>query len=324
MVAKLNWDIAGEQAESMEFEMRKHSGLMFRILLFAAILILLLSCSDRPENVWNNPVDPDNSATGGDPYLVTASIADGGILLEWANAFGLNVAGFNVYRQDNGGGFVLYAALSGAESTFTDLAIENGHRYDYYVVAKDASGNEANTTNVASISVDTDPVVIINGNETTTGSRHVELTIIAYQADRMRISNTPQVEDLDWMAYSSSIEWNLATGAEDVKHVYVQVDYDESGHPTSDVASDSILPRFPSNLGFQILNTGSRINNPDSTTRNYITLDLNAFDADSVQVAQNPEFAGGVWLPYAEQVAWDLAGRPVNGILDDQQREEKF
>ena len=69
------------------------------LLFLSFIFLLVLSCTERPENIWDNPLDPMNSEMTTDPYHLTAQIASGGIQLSWSAVTSLPIAGYAVHRQ---------------------------------------------------------------------------------------------------------------------------------------------------------------------------------------------------------------------------------
>ena len=51
--------------------------------------------------------------------------------------------GFRIYRQNNGGGFVVLQTLGANFTSAQDAGVVVGHIYDYYVTAYNASGESA-------------------------------------------------------------------------------------------------------------------------------------------------------------------------------------
>ncbi len=280
------------------------------LLFLSFIFLLVLSCTERPENIWDNPLDPMNSEMTTDPYHLTAQIASGGIQLSWSAVTSLPIAGYAVHRQVDANGFTRLAIVDYSITTYTDTLIENGRRYEYFVVAIDNQQREADHSQVVHFALELNPVISIAGDIESTNTRHVELTLIAFGAVQMRISNLSNFQSAVWEPFSSIKDWMLRTGPETYRKVYLQVAYDEAGTRRSAIVSDSIDVRFPSNCTFQIIE-------PDTVTRNYITLSFTAIDAESIRIAQNTPITQGIWVAYSDIIYWDLKGVPRGaGILE--------
>lgn len=241
----------------------KYAYLMFSMLL----TILMFSCTvdTPPEPVRDNPIDLHNPYNGGDPYQLQAEIADGGIRLTWQAVDLPWVEGYNIYRNVDDTTFS-FIDTAYHRTTFTDRDIRNGHRYEYYVVAYSFT-SEADPSNVASVSVNTDPLLYIEGeNVTHTSTRNVTLTILAFGAERMLLSNEPDFARAVWEPYARPRNWLLETG-EGTKTVYLKIAYDNGD--TSDVITDSIEPAP--------LNPAVTINDDDETTKTrHVTLQISA------------------------------------------------
>ena len=60
----------------------KNTIISFIKLLFILILSFNLFCNKLPESpIHDSPIDPDNPTTGGDPFQLSAQIANGGVTL---------------------------------------------------------------------------------------------------------------------------------------------------------------------------------------------------------------------------------------------------
>jgi formylglycine-generating enzyme required for sulfatase activity len=272
-----------------------------KLVLFLLFTVLAInSCVDTSTDLeHDNPYDSENPGNSGDPYNLTAEIADGGIRLTWNVLEDPEPEGYNLYRKVNGEEYYLYAELENAAS-HTDTEIANGFRYEYYVVARTTAG-EGDASNVISVSVDIDPLLFIEGeNETHTPSRNVGLTLLAFGASEMILSNNPDFSDAEWETYATSKEWTLTTGS-GVKTVYMQVIYSDGD--TSDVISDNIQPFLPDNLSVEILSPTM----DDTVSSNIVDLLFTAEYADSVQVSNTDDFADDTWLVYSDTLRdWHL------------------
>jgi len=222
----------------MKDSMRKKVPVTVLFLFFCIAGVFLSYCTDLPDKpVFDNPLDPRNPVTGGDPFHLEAAIGDGGILLTWNEVHIPSLLRYKVYRKESKKSS--YSAVGTAtDTTYTDTAVANGHSYSYKVAAVNNRGNESAITNVAAVTINTAPVIIINNNDIGTASRSVDLTILAYTATQMKISNNRDLTGSVWEAYATTKPWTLETG-EGVKTVYLQVRY--GGDTLSTIESDEII-----------------------------------------------------------------------------------
>ena len=71
-------------------------------IIVSTIFIMFNACEQKPsEPNYNNVFDPDNEQTEGDPFQLTASIANGGVTLTWNLVDIENLSNFKVYRSEN-------------------------------------------------------------------------------------------------------------------------------------------------------------------------------------------------------------------------------
>ena len=186
--------------------------------------LLLFSCSlDTPSQpAWDNPFDPDNPDTHGDPYQIRAEIVDEGIQVSWNYIEWNFILGYNLYRKVDAEGFVniRQTGYSIRDITFLDTDVSGVHRYEYYVVARFADG-EADPNNARTAVVNSIPTLTIAGGAEFTTTRQVELTITAFGADSMEIVND-STSFAPWQAFASEKTWQLAAG-EGTKTVFLLI-----------------------------------------------------------------------------------------------------
>ncbi len=249
---------------------------MFVLLVF--LFSVFSGCEQTTsDNQYDNPYDPENPDTHGDPYQLTAEIADGGIHLNWVMVPVPGIQGFNVYRRSNSEDFVQYQTL-GQAVEYTDTAIENGKQYEYYVVARSPEG-EAYSSNIATVTINTEPVLIVGSESSTqTPTREVTLTVLAFGATQMCLSNTEDFTGTEWEDYATTKSWQLETGP-GTKTVYLKVVY--AAGDTSTVISDDILPA-------PLAATVAINNDDDRTSTRHVTLQLAATGATDIQVSNEP------------------------------------
>ncbi|MDP8205675.1 MAG: formylglycine-generating enzyme family protein [Candidatus Electryonea clarkiae] len=272
------------------------------VLVFPTCLtILLLSCvKNLSDPQWDNPFDSAYVSTHDSPYNLSADIGHGGILLNW-NTFDKNpqLSGYNLYRKvDDETEFTLLQGLARVGS-FIDTDIINGSAYHYYVIAR-SNGIEAHASGIITITINTDPVFVIESNNTThTPTRYVSLTTIAFRAEQMIIANNLDFTEATWEDYSSISDWQLSIGS-DTKTVYVQITY-ENGD-TSEVISDSIEPLIPDDVNITIASG-------DTTDTYVVKLNFSAEFSDSMRIANQQDLSGVEWIAYKDSIEyWDLYG----------------
>ncbi len=271
-------------------------------LSLLAVLLVWSGCEDMAtEFAHDNPFDPENPGNSGDPYNLSAEIADGGIRLTWDQVNDPRPEGYNLYRKVNNAAFVLNQEL-GLTGTFTDTEIDNGKRYEYYVIARRGNG-EGDPSGVVSVTVNNSPLLVIEGESVThTPTRNVDLTILAYGAERMILANSSDFAGSTWENYSTTKNWDLSTGV-GIKTVYMRVIYSESD--TSEVISDAINAQFVENSSIKILSPTE-----DDTVSSYIVdLILFADYADSVQISNDGDFSSSIWVAMTDTIRnWDIVG----------------
>ena len=115
---------------------------MKKRVLFTALFFILATC-DRQlvEPVSDNPLDPENTETGGDPFNLTLGTVIEGILLDWQPLITLEPEKYLVYRKDApNSAFVLAGEVNHPGSTYTDIldgeSLTVNETYWYYVLAE--------------------------------------------------------------------------------------------------------------------------------------------------------------------------------------------
>jgi len=209
-------------------------------LLFVLFLIIIVSCETKPTApVADNPLDTVNSETSGDPFKLTAKIADGGILLEWDNPQMKTISAFKVYRSEiETNGYTAISTISKDKNKFTDRFIQNGRSYWYRITALDENNKESEITNIAAVNVKTEPILVINGGDKYTMSREIQLTILSAGAVKMMLSNNIDFAEGQWEDYNTSKNWLLYNG-DGQKIVYMKIKYDNGNE--SDIVSRQVL-----------------------------------------------------------------------------------
>jgi len=302
--------------------MKKQIPILF---LIAINLLFFLQCEKQPTSPqFNNPLDPKNPATGGDPFNLQAQISGGGITLNWTLLDIQQIDHYCLYRKvDDDTVFqLIFVTDSNDVSTFTDILIQNGHLYTYYIIAVDNLGLQINS-NYTQVEINSEPVLSIDDIGGYTASRSVNLTIIAFGASRILL-DCPDLNNAQWQNFSSSNTLVLPSGP-GPKIVCAQFVY-ENGD-TSEITADTTAP-LPMNPLIMINNDSLyaplrdveltlqaagalwiRIAN-DSAFTLPASDNLFRWDTDEFLVGKstsNISGAGDDWIPYVSDIAWQLS-----------------
>ncbi|MBI4563493.1 MAG: S8 family serine peptidase [Planctomycetes bacterium] len=92
---------------------------------------------------------PDTTAPAAPSGLTATAAGPSRIDLDWADNTEADLAGYNVYRSDDGGLTFGQVAAGVAASSYSDTGLVAASTYFYYVTAGDTSGNESGASNVA-------------------------------------------------------------------------------------------------------------------------------------------------------------------------------
>jgi len=108
-------------------------------LCIIALFGLILGCGSEDES----PVQADTEPPA-IPRGVKSITGDGQVIVEWFPNGEADLAGYNIWRDDNGDEeFDLLAEVSADSSSFIDEEVINGRTYSYAVSAVDYDGNES-------------------------------------------------------------------------------------------------------------------------------------------------------------------------------------
>ncbi|PWJ44978.1 hypothetical protein BC781_1011374 [Sediminitomix flava] len=130
--------------------------------------------------------------------------------------------------------------------------------------------------------------------------REVTLNLFAYGAHKVRISNSPDLENAPWQRYQSKMKWKLSEGDGD-KTVYVQ--YGDFAGNISETLQQSILldREEPVAVNFSINNDAQY------TTSREVQLNIKAEEADKMWISKTPHYSfNSPWLPYKEDFKYSL------------------
>lgn len=206
------------------------------------------------------------------------------------------------------------AAWKPYKDTVTNWALsgdEDGSRY-IFVRFRDKAGNVSQPVSDQVI-VDTEPPidcrVHIEGTDredlfTIDSARVVELKLFARHVHEMMISNDSLFTNGKWEPYETIKHWQLSP-EDGAKHVYVKF-RDLVGNESKTISDDIFLDRKPPTKCSVLLNKGeTATNNIDKV----VLLKVNAEECVTMQVSNEPDFAGKRWIGYtALNINWQLAG----------------
>ena len=277
----------------------KHLAIFF-ILLLTVVLALFPACDKKPsEPEYGNPFDIENKDTKGDPFQLTAQIANGGITLTWTKPEIEGLHSFKVYRSEQeNSGYTQVVIAPANQTQYVDQTVLNGHNYYYRVTAVNKAGQETSQTNTAAINIKTEPVLVINEGAQYTAMRMVSLTILAHTAQQMIIANNADLSDGQWENYATSKTWLLAAGAGQ-KRVYLKVKYENGMESSVIFAGIEPLPMEPGiSIGFGEFYTPTR----DIK----VTLLASGINLQMI-IAEDENFTGHHWQVYQRIINYTLS-----------------
>ena len=92
----------------------------------------------------------DTTAPATPLNLAITGTSNGHIAIAWDAVGDADLAGYEIYRQQGGGGFARVGSVDAATTAFSDESVTTGETYDYYVVAFDTSFNRSGASNIVS------------------------------------------------------------------------------------------------------------------------------------------------------------------------------
>jgi hypothetical protein len=202
-----------------------------------------------------------------------------------------------------------WVAATGTDSWSAKVPVPEG-RHDLMVRATDYAGGLASATVTVIVDL-TKPAgtITINDGAVATDSTEVNLTLGASDANGvtdMRISEDPNLEGADWSPFSAGMQFSLSPD-EGNKTVHAQF-RDKAGW-MSEIVSDSIFLDFTPPVGTVLINGGAEYTNGTEVGLNITAYDLQG--VASMQIANDPGFAGASWQDFRDSLEWSLL--PGNG-----------
>ncbi len=176
-----------------------------------------------------------------------------------------------------------------------------------YIRLQDKSGNYSNTF-TSNIIVDRLPPanceIAINNNAEwmTNKSKKVALSLTATEAYKMKISNTPDFSNSEWMPYKTAIGWDLE-GPEGSHTVYAL--FADAAGNEAPVVSASIKSDFsPPFIKAFAINSGAKYTNE---AQKRVSLTMDAEGAETMAISNTPINENSTWEPFAPAKEWILS-----------------
>jgi|GEM_PF-3567551 len=214
-------------------------------ILFSFFLIAVFFNCDKmpPRPQIDNPLDPANPATGGDPFDLELMLIGGGIKLQW-NAVDLpDLSGYRIYRSENPDSIYYNLLDETADTLYIDQTAQNGHQYFYLVTAYNYLG-ESRSSTLTPIQISSLPYFALAGDAEFTATHIVTADILASGADSMRISYDSVWDSEPWEPYALARICTLYTTPA-AQFVYFQAHYPLTNTIYAVIDSISPLPLTP-------------------------------------------------------------------------------
>ncbi len=300
-----------------------------RAAAFVVAAFLAGACTERPSApARDNPFDPENPATGGDPFHLAARAERGVVVLTWDEVPIAGSVGYSVYRSRAAESLAVAPdtlADSLGATTFTDTVPIHSATSYYVVTVRNARGGESLRSAAAGVRLDLPPLLLVRvrGCATcaTTERRLVDVVVLAEDADSVHLASardsTNLVGALSFPYTGTPISWTLpASASEDEtrKPVHGRVRRLDGSFTT--IVSDTIeVTPITLHLTVDGLAEG-----PVSTGRRTVALAFRRAAADS----QPPAGAESLevwldspppgWTPFTSDSALALAGAAPDTI----------
>lgn len=285
----------------MNIKTTKYIGILLKhSILFC--LILLMSCDlDTPESPGHtHPFDFYNPETGGDPFQLRAELLPEGVRLIWQPVEWPIMISINILRQVDDEEFETLGLVGATDTTYFDDDISNSHRYTYFIVGIFDPGGEYRTAVNPAIIYSTPSMVIEADTVTHTQSRSVSVNTIAFEAEKILLSNTADLAEGEWEDFAHSKQWTLATGP-GIKTVYARIIFTPGD--TSEVISDSIYP-LPINPAIEIVD----VDGDSCTASRLVEISVSAEGENlRMQLSEDPEFDDVDWIPFTSTTQFELS-----------------
>ena len=273
------------------------------IVISLLFLMLVIQCEKQPSSpVYDNPLDPQNPGTGGDPFGLSAEISGGGITLTWTPVINIRSEFYRIFRKLDLDEFELfYETDSLAQTSWVDTDISNGHKYTYYISVFDDEDVQINSS-YSEIEINSEPVFSIDDDNGITSQILVSLTVLAVGAEKMQIAYSDSLLEFSlWSDYQTQVNLTLPLG-EGAKIVWGRFAY--ASGDTSEAVSDTT---FPAPMNPAVIIDSDSI----YAEGREVQLSLSAAGAAWIRVSNDslPDTPGtpDEWIPFSESMDWELS-----------------
>nr|MBC8205405.1 hypothetical protein [FCB group bacterium] len=274
---------------------------MKRSIIYHALIIALLifGCAKKPTSPSSdNPFDPENPYTGGDPLGLTAAPLNEGIMLCWNKPAFPSLTGYKLYRSfdEDSLQYNLLAQLQ--DTVYLDSTITRGYRYFYLVTALSNQG-ESISSNILPVEVSSVPYMVIDSDNQYTPAMIVTLDILAVYADSMRLAVSPagSIDESVWETYQSA---RICTLSADTTAHWIDFQVLYSDGELSPVVRDSIAPHpMYANI---IIGDGSGYTNTSP-----VEFRIVESGALNIMLSEDPAFSGAQWENITQVNSFNLS-----------------
>ncbi len=263
-------------------------------------LMLLSGCGKSPSAPEKDtPLDPYGANATENQLGLSLAVRPGSVVLWWRAPLEVDPVGYRIYRGVDDS-VHLFVRVAPAETlrTFVDTDVRPGHTY-YYKIAPVVRGLEGAQSPRRPLLAPV-PSVEIEGGAPTTQRCTVSLTLLAPRADSVFLSGTPERGAGAFEPMVATRAWALTPGQGPLR-VYAWFHYPDG---IVAAASDSVMPA-PLIGGVLLINGGQ-----STTASRRVRLQVQGLVADSMLVANRPDFAGSSWEPFATTSDWMLKPDP--------------
>lgn len=288
--------------------MRRRS-IALAALLAAVAAGPIAGCEKNPLTpARTNPLDPENPATGGEPFHLRAVPFGPSVELSWNPVAIAGRSGYRIYRRvGEAADYALLQAVGGGETAFRDASPARDSVDHYLVTVLNARAEESPPSPGARDSVDVPPLLEIRrgdaGDEAaeTTSVRAARVFFFSERAERVFLASAldslsalglaePETLSPDPGGYA----WTLPAGpgADGVKSVYGRILRRDA--TLSAITFDTIRENA---IRLKIRVEGAAGDTARAGRRSVAVAIVSAVGAESLQVAVDPS-AYGSWLPF--------------------------
>lgn len=306
-------------------------GLAARVAALLGAAIVAATCADVPDSPKRqNPFDPGNAETGGDPFHLTADTEDGNVVLTWDEVLIAGSAGYTVYRSRTADSLASAPAIleSGIRATsYVDtMPIHDATSY-YVVTVRNSEGDESLRSEVAGVRLDLPPLLLVRVPDcaecATTERRAVDVLLLAEDVDSLYLANARDsiglLDPVGYLATGAPITWTLAASASNsdiVKTVFARLVRPDGS--SDEIISDSIEVT-PITLHMTVDGNPA---GPVTTGHRSVLLAFQSASGDSqppagvesLEVSLDAAFAGN-WAPFATSDSLALATASLDTVF---------